>query len=640
MTHLFLFTIGPVQGFIKQARKTRDLYAGSQILSDLIGSGMDFFINKGGHVIFPYDDSPSKPNRFLGWIVESDPSLLPILGKDVEETVRKAWRTMAGKAIEGLSEPAGFDQQIEQALEMFWVFHPASKEDYHLAYREIERTLGAIKNVRPVQQYHYQKDSESKIYGERGRKCSLDGERNVKFYRIAKEDKRDGAIPRRLFLKDLNDVTFIQERDGVGMKVIAPGEGLSAVSFVKRRIGKGEDFQPTAFFAAADFIDRIERDPLLDQKYSIFQSCFPNSWDEQLLFEENYTSKYFIEQGINHHFDTIEKAKNQLLKFYGEVKIEKPKGYYALLHFDGDNMGKWLSGANLAEGRNTGIDLFNFHENLAKQLAHFAHYESKDGEEIGAFQYLTPPKGRTIYAGGDDFLGFVNLEYVFKVLEWLRRNFDEHINQRIENKKTGENFTFSAGLVIAHYKTPLHVVLDWARNTEKAAKKHIHPCGQRKDTLGISVLKASGEINQAFVPWYHKDENDQKLICTEALCQVTESLRENFSDKWLRTLDAAFYLMKNRNSGELELADRNMGKEMVKTEMRRLLKRACQKSGESEELVEKLLPFLLRLLGPNPTENFGNFSKILHICDFIERKTHGSSDSAENCQTIKSSVHA
>ncbi|MDX1909419.1 MAG: type III-B CRISPR-associated protein Cas10/Cmr2 [Bacteroidia bacterium] len=29
MTHLFLFTIGPVQGFIAQARKTRDLAAGN-----------------------------------------------------------------------------------------------------------------------------------------------------------------------------------------------------------------------------------------------------------------------------------------------------------------------------------------------------------------------------------------------------------------------------------------------------------------------------------------------------------------------------------------------------------------------------------------------------------------------------------
>jgi len=41
MTHLFLFTIGPVQSFIAQARKVQDLAAGSQMLSDffLLGQG-------------------------------------------------------------------------------------------------------------------------------------------------------------------------------------------------------------------------------------------------------------------------------------------------------------------------------------------------------------------------------------------------------------------------------------------------------------------------------------------------------------------------------------------------------------------------------------------------------------------------
>lgn len=34
-SYLFLFTIGPVQSFIAQARKTRDLYAGSKILGGL-----------------------------------------------------------------------------------------------------------------------------------------------------------------------------------------------------------------------------------------------------------------------------------------------------------------------------------------------------------------------------------------------------------------------------------------------------------------------------------------------------------------------------------------------------------------------------------------------------------------------------
>jgi CRISPR-associated protein Cmr2 len=42
MRNLLLFTIGPVQSFISQARKTQDLYAGSKLLSVLIGEAIKF----------------------------------------------------------------------------------------------------------------------------------------------------------------------------------------------------------------------------------------------------------------------------------------------------------------------------------------------------------------------------------------------------------------------------------------------------------------------------------------------------------------------------------------------------------------------------------------------------------------------
>ena len=68
--HLFLFTIGPVQSFIAQARKTQDLYAGSRILSDLI----EFALQKVGeeHIIYPAKTVPSKPNRFIAKVPISD----------------------------------------------------------------------------------------------------------------------------------------------------------------------------------------------------------------------------------------------------------------------------------------------------------------------------------------------------------------------------------------------------------------------------------------------------------------------------------------------------------------------------------------------------------------------------------------
>lgn len=47
------FTPGPVQGFVGQARRTRDLWAGSYLLSYLAGCAMKAVEEKGGEIVFP-----------------------------------------------------------------------------------------------------------------------------------------------------------------------------------------------------------------------------------------------------------------------------------------------------------------------------------------------------------------------------------------------------------------------------------------------------------------------------------------------------------------------------------------------------------------------------------------------------------
>ncbi|MBV6428526.1 MAG: hypothetical protein KIPDCIKN_03061 [Haliscomenobacter sp.] len=631
MTHLFLFTIGPVQSFIAQARKTRDLHAGSQLLSVLVQTAMGTFRDKGGKVVFPDAASSTQPNRFLGYLGNEDSSTLAELGKAVEGAVREKWKLIANEALGGMNAPAGYDDQIAQALEIFWVFHPATEDSYATDYRNTERSLGAIKNARPVSQYHYQKDENGrKVYGERGRKCSLDGERNVKFYRLGEKDK-EREISKKLFVRDASEFALINHED---MKVIAPGEGLSAVSWVKRNYAKSNDFEPTAYFAAADFLSRVKKNSLLDQKLALFKSCFGNDWDEQLLFEENYTESYFKQQGINSHFNDHGAALDVLVKFYKTCKnqdIEKPNGYYALLLFDGDNMGQWLSGTNLANGTD-GKTLLSFHRKLASCLMEYGK---------AAKQYLGFPRGKAVYAGGDDFLGFVTLDYVFPVLKELRRLFDEHINKPLFEgadafqTKGRKRLTFSAGVVIAHYKTPLHVVLDWARSTEKSAKKYIHPDGQRKDMLALSVLKASGEINQAFVPFRIGGD-----VAMDQLSTITESLRDDFSDKWMRNLAQEFALLTNDNTGELELPYHNQqeNRALLIAEIVRLLGRACKKHGDGKEKeVAKLRLSTEAILPKKATEGFRNFTTLLHICDFIQRQTVKCE--TDNSETTKETTH-
>ncbi|MFN4257610.1 MAG: type III-B CRISPR-associated protein Cas10/Cmr2, partial [Saprospiraceae bacterium] len=115
MTHLFLFTLGPVQGFIAQARKTRDLYAGSQILSALVAEGMRTFEKEfpNGKIIFPSAagnaDEASLPNRFIAK-VSTDKSELKAKGEAIQRAVEAKWEAIAEKSL----QRAGIDPKSEQ----------------------------------------------------------------------------------------------------------------------------------------------------------------------------------------------------------------------------------------------------------------------------------------------------------------------------------------------------------------------------------------------------------------------------------------------------------------------------------------------------------------------------------------------
>lgn len=65
MNSLLIFTIGPVQSFLEQARKTHDLYAGSRFLSHLCRRAIDKARELGAEIIYPHLDNPSFPGASL-----------------------------------------------------------------------------------------------------------------------------------------------------------------------------------------------------------------------------------------------------------------------------------------------------------------------------------------------------------------------------------------------------------------------------------------------------------------------------------------------------------------------------------------------------------------------------------------------
>lgn len=656
--HLFLFTIGPVQSFIAQARKTQDLYAGSKLLSDLIGYGLcEVSKIKNTEIIFPNFDTTefkqdcqdsqkikdrSFPNRFIAKVsIEGNANEF---GKSIEVKVKDYLSKEILKKYftdNNINLPIGAIEQIEDFLQVYWVINPfekdnVGKEDYKSTYTKIERYLGAVKNVRTFKQLNYQ--NNGKDFGEAGRKCSLNGEYNVKYYRRSESERKvfkeknndEHLLKKKLFIPS-NEVHIFNYRDeeinnSIDEYMVQPGEGLSAISFLKRlydrdgKKSKDTTFESTADIALMETIQRIKSNYkgglLLDCYLRMFKTIDPiilqdtkERLDGQLYFEENLTKDYFIKHGYTNpekelkQFQLVKEKQKEIKDFADSEKLKLTK-YYAILTFDGDNMGKWLSGENLEANS----DLLEFHEALSKALGDFAKLATKyiDGDGKDIIQ-----KGRTVYAGGDDFLAFVNLNHLFDVMSALRKKFKVLVSDKLESykKDKGQELTFTAGIAIAHYKIPLSIVLKEARKMQDHAKDL-----DGKDGFAITVLKHSGETPSTRMKW---DGCNTTTAASKLIGYLLKEKDYKMSDKFIYDFHREFARLMDKDGKITELQN----DDLIKVELSRLAQRKVPKEMQKDIkkfIEEELFPIYSN--SPLQTiDDLTNFINFLYICSFVSR---------------------
>ncbi|KLU60941.1 CRISPR-associated protein [Peptococcaceae bacterium CEB3] len=541
--YLFLFSITPVQRFIAQARKTQDLFAGSDLLSHFCRRCLSTVQERyHGGIIFPSPELESLPNRFLVVLEGESEETIKEIGRRLEEELRSELREIARTILDSLHlpEPEGFWLQAEDYFRFFWAFDSLER-GYEQAYRTVERLLGQAKSVRPFKQ----------PLEEPGRKCSLTGEDNALFYRSK------GGPWHDLSKKAL------RIPPGVPVKYMAEGEALGAIGFIKRcaelypRDGaygaerRSHSFPSTCRIALSDaFLKLAEKAPSLGDEVK-------GDFDEELIL-------YFKNEAADPKGEMPQPTDRESRTDWGKAwdiytRLENYdisySPYYAILVFDGDSMGKWLSGQRLAQG----VALRDFHRELSRALSRFAR---RAGKEI-----LIEHLGVTVYAGGDDFLGLVNLSSLMKVLKELRSEFD-----RLDfSAFSADKLTFSAGVAIAHYKTPLGIALNWARQMEKEAKDP----RSGKDALGLAVVKHSGETVKTVSPW----RVGEGRSLPDDIQLILENLEKDFSNTFITTFGREFRLLVQ----ERDTQDNTRGylDGMVQSELKRLIHRSY--SGKEED---------------------------------------------------------
>ncbi len=594
--YLFLFTIGPVKSFIRESRKAQDLFASSALLSNLcktaILSAYDKFSSYDFELITPTisKDSlkkstfPSIPNRFLA-SVTGDADALVKIASEIENFMKAEFAIIKLNNTKVLPLPNGAEEQLENHLDIRWAFTEYTTENYDLAFSTINKRLAGIKNYNPLPQ--------NKL-NESGRKCIVDGKLNVKFYRETKDNEIEVNPKTKLYKKlfqPKDDVTIIEPDDEELLKIwqLQQGEGISAVTLKKRLYQNApHQFPSTAVVSLMHVFETLKDDHNFISYRDKVQGNnneikFLTHSNDQLFYKDNIAPIFKKENKTNAEIDACIKAHESWSK---NLKIPMST-YYALIRFDGDQFGDWFSGILKKDD----FSLKAYHLKLSQFLIQFA---DKMKVEIIA------PKGRVIYAGGEDFMAMINLHYLQDSINLIRSQFKEMVSDKMQAYiSSPKELTLSMGICIAHYLEPLQLVLDKTANMEKKAKN------SGRNSFAIRISKHSGSQIETCLPWHTQYIADLFLKIYKVLSQIKN-----------RSTSPAFLLKIYNYCDELDF--QNSAKEVISSKMKLFINNAIELKGKEKEKVFKSLNDTLKqFLDTNLS--IKDFANLLLIIDFIQR---------------------
>jgi CRISPR-associated protein Cmr2 len=475
--HLLLVSLGPVQDFIAQARRSRDLWFGSHLLSELSRAAAASLAGADARLIFPAlskgdgellpCDAPTRDGRNAPVSVAN--KILAELPEGVGPLAcATAARAAAGarwcRIAHGVRRQrasviaAGIDdlwnEQVDDILEFYAVWVSLG-DDYRAARQAAERALAGRKNLRDFRRWRHDRVGAPK--------SSLDGAR----VSILDDNRSDPGF-RRLR--------------------IAAGEQLDAIGLVKRAGFEPDQFVPLVSIAAGAWLERAAEKAREDLD-AARQACAaqkippigralpavaPLRFDATVLFRSRWPALCReidgLAEGAAAFREWGERQIGPLLK----AMDGEPPAYVACLAADGDRMGQTLDGLASAEAN----------REFSKALAKFP----ADARRIVEQDHL----GSLIYAGGDDVLAFLPVARAPDCAKALENAFRARLGQALAGDKLP---TLSVGIGVGHVIEPMSLLLDLARAAERAAKDF------GRNALAIIVDKRSGGRRQFAMSW-------------------------------------------------------------------------------------------------------------------------------------------
>ncbi len=580
--YLISISIGPVQDFIASARRSRDLWFGSWLLSELSKAAAKAIGEK--NLIFPNasasDLEPNSPYNVVNKILAEVSDKPEIVCKKVKDAIDERLRTITDKAFQGfgnlpkqLIDLEKARLQVSDVVEFFWtaVEHSDPKK-YKLDRNKVEKIFSARKATRNFHQVSLSKSDKQNNWGDNVPKSSLDGQReSVILEKAYDEFKTKGNLRIRLGVKEgerLCGVGLLKRHGKVEKKDENYQDCFFSTSHVAslpilERLKKQKNYDETTRYKEkiSDLLNEIANDDLYkivgrvpkNLKHEVF-----GEYDGHLLFAERL-SEFFDNEA------KLKSAKNELRKFLDDVlgKNKEPLPYYALVLADGDFMGKAIDNQKTIKD----------HQDLSGKLSEFAGEVGKIIEKDG--------QGSLIYSGGDDVLAFVGLHKVLEYADKLAKDFESKL-KKFDFVEKGEKKTptLSVGIAVVHHLEPLEDALELVRRAERAAKSV-----DGKNALAVVVDKRSGASRIAKGTWGTLDKRLQTFIKWHRENSIPDGAAYELRD-------LAYRLEIPENAPE---ALRKNLTEAKEKEAKRILKRKKKDFGESaidDETIKSLEQFI------------------------------------------------
>lgn len=517
---LIVVSIGPVQDLIKQARKTRDLWAGSYLLSYLIYAaiekvGLEYGFDS---VIYPYlrgipfvqktlqgkdvhlgeyyplptmsERVASLPNIFVAIVPTNEAN--DVIEK-CKEAIKRRWKVLSEKArseimkklrsraVEEFNEKA-FEEQLELFPSINAVSYPLISHD----------------DVVDTMSNHFV-GSGAKSLKEALETIKKHGGFNINagaYYRYSYRI----LMSKLAAMKNIRYFPAYEGAEGVG-------------------IGNADDFgagvKACVVFKEEDEENKEKRDLL--GALNAVKRVMPDVLNVEVKYESTTDIAWKNEANENN------KLKN---------------AYFAVLLMDGDKMGKWVSGDNapefeklvhkkVKEAFESNDELKQAWNTLAKLKSLQPAYHKGLSRTLGIFSSLVEKvvekyKGMLIYCGGDDVLALLPGDKALECANNLRKLYsgtgfelkcadNDEVVYKAKNgvlwkndtpiaPVMGEKATMSAGIAVVNHKFPLQVALQMARDAEKYAKEQLG-----RNAFALQVVRRSGQITRVGAKWDYMD---------------------------------------------------------------------------------------------------------------------------------------